>query len=793
MEIIAAVSHPSKILCVHCGTAFESHSAQDRFCCHGCETVYQIIQNQGLNDYYRLRDANPPQCPVPARTSVETFEYLDDADFIRRLSPDGLRLKLFLEGMSCAACLWLLERIPELCSDAASVRVNMSSSTVEIERIPGGSFARIAKTYDSLGYKPHVIKDASSSLEMQNREKRRELIRIGVAAAATGNIMILAVSLYAGAEGELARQFRWLTAMLAAPVLTYGAWPFYKSALASLKTRRLNLDVPIVAALMAGILMSLWGLTSGRETLYFDSLSTLVFLLLSSRFWLRGVQQNLLDVSNLEEELLTGTVVKLTEQGSREKVSALSLHPGDQVVLQSPAVIPADGFVIEGNGLLDLSVMTGESQPIAAEVGSRVEAGTQALSGSFVIQVEKPAKESRLAAILRDTEASARAKPSIVTFADRVSQWFVGIVITLAFVVIGAFAFTSPFEGLSRALALVIVTCPCVFGMAIPLSMSLAIRNGAKRGIVIKDADAVERLTQISSLYFDKTGTLTFGDFRVHKIESFVEEESLKTHLAALLALEENQTHPIARALTISLTKKNLPQSKAYDVQRLEGGGLQGSVDGRVYAICPCGLKAPSENESFVFSYRLYCGSTTVAEIEIGDELRPEANAVLSWATDQAMNVFLLSGDQTSVVNAIAERLKLSRKNVFAKASPEDKAMILKSAGASSAMIGDGANDAAALAAAGVGIAVRGSMDLSLKAADVYLTKPDLNSLQELFSIAKLTRRAIRRNLAFSATFNIVAGTLALTGLMTPLWAAVFMPLSSLTVLLSALATGKRL
>ncbi len=776
--------------CEHCGLKFFPKSPSQKFCCHGCEFVYGLIRSHGLDEYYRLRQENPPTCPIPARVSSETYEFCDDPEFVRRASTDGRRMLFFLEGMNCSACVWLLEKLPDFCSDAESAFVNMSSSTIEVTRVEGGSFASIARALNGLGYPPHPVMDADSAKALRRRERRRDLIRIGVAAAATGNIMILAVSLYGGAEGVVATYFRWLTALLALPVLTYCAWPFYQSAFGAIRSRRLNIDVPIVAALVAGIIISLIGLWNGEDTLYFDSLSMLVFLLLSSRFWLKSVQENHLDVSHLEDELLLGTVVRLSPDGARERVSTLSLKEGDLIEISGEMNIPIDGVVVSGEGFYQVAALTGESDAEEVHVGREVEAGSRNLVGRWVMRVLRPASESRLASILRDTERSSRAKSSIILFADRVSRWFVGIVMALAVGVALYFLPTNPHEGFMRALALVIVTCPCVFGMAIPLSVSLAIRAAARNGMVIKDGNALERLTKIRRLVFDKTGTLTSGDMRVLTIAV---TESNRKHLQAVASIENGQPHPVARALVKAVEELGFKPGTATDVKPLPSGGIEGRIDGRLYFIRPCAPDVKSEGfKQIKAKYELCSGDEVLAVFEIGDDIRKGAPELIEWTRKEGYSVQLLSGDRKEVVEDCARKIGLKADEAIAQATPEEKSQILKKYGISAAMIGDGANDAAALASASVGIAVRGSIDVSFRAADVYLMSENLAILPRLFKIARATRNAIRRNLVFSAGFNLLSGVLALGGYMTPLLAAVLMPTSSIIVLLSALSTGNR-
>ncbi|MES2855199.1 MAG: hypothetical protein V4692_05025, partial [Bdellovibrionota bacterium] len=398
-----------------------------------------------------------------------------------------MSLKFYLEAMNCTACLWLLEKLPSLCPDVAWVRVNMSDSTIEISRTQTGSFASIARMLNRLGHRAHPLRESSEASSFRLLERRRDILRIGIAGAATGNIMILAVSVYAGASGILKDQFNILAAILSLPALTYCAWPFYKNALSGLRARHLNLDVPIVAALIAGIAMSVWSFIARSDLFYFDSLSMLVFLLLSSRLLLKSVQSAHLKVTNLEDDLLIGTVERIYANETTERVSSIALKRGDVIRPSENQMIPVDGTVIRGAGVVDTSTMTGESQPLEVTIGSSIEAGFRNLSGDWTLRVDRTTSESRLSLILRDTEQSALNKPRISLFADRVSQWFIGIVFALAGGIAISFALTDPQEGLTRALALIIVTCPCVFGMAIPLSLSLAVRKAARAGIVIKN------------------------------------------------------------------------------------------------------------------------------------------------------------------------------------------------------------------------------------------------------------------------------------------------------------------
>lgn len=784
--------------CRHCQSLFSPNAESDEFCCAGCEGVFHFLEGSGLSNFYRLQTQNPPTCPLPAQVSSESFAYCDDSEIQNRYAK-GDRLDFFVEGLNCSACLWLLEKMPDFEPCVARCEVNFSKSIVRITRHPGGSFAKAAQALNRLGYRPHLIESEEEGAVLRSNEQRRDLVRIGVAAFCTGNIMLFAVSLYGGASGTLGSQFHWVTAALSIPVLTFSAWPFYRSAVGSLRAFKLNLDVPIVAALWSGITMSVWGLISSKPTLYFDSLSLLVLLLLSSRTWLKSLQQKHLDSSRLEDHLLLGTVERVNADGF-EKVSTLSVVKGDQLRMHAQMTVPTDGLVLAGKGTIQTAALTGELLPHSIHKGEKIFAGSECLAGEWLLEVSTPASDSRLARLLKDAAQASRTKPRLELLADRVGRWFVAIVMSLASALVLIALFTPYLtleDGFSRALALIIVTCPCVFGMAIPLSLSLAVRSSARRGLILKEANVIERLGKIKDVFFDKTGTLTNAQLSVL---NFINVSATDQDLAALVALERDQDHPVAEAIRRHL-KTYDQEFCAVDTHHLPGRGIRGVVETVSYSIQSSnecskihGQPATGDHRSAIrMEFQALRDSEVIARFALGDSLKTEARETVRRLQARGLNVQLLSGDQPSVVERVSRLLSIYPKHVNASASPEEKAEILKSNSSSAVMVGDGANDSFALASAAVGIAVRGSLDVSLKAADVYLLKPDLRSIDDLFEIAKRTHFAIVRNLLFSATFNLFAGTLAVTGHMQPLYAAILMPISSLTVLASALWTGRSL
>jgi Cu2+-exporting ATPase/Cu+-exporting ATPase len=815
-------------LCRHCGREFFASRRTEAFCCSGCAAVYAMIQDNGLGEFYKLRDKNPPVCPMPSERlsdsivsatnlganlgansgeviANDAFAYCDDPEFIHRASVDGNKMQFFVENLNCTACLWLLERLPTVCEDVAHINVNMSTSTVEVVRQNGGSFAAAARALTRLGYRAHALRDFTQAAERQAVESRRDLVRIGTAGALTGNIMILSVSVYGGATGSLSLQFAWLAALLSAPVLTYCAMPFYRSAWGALSVRRLNLDVPIVAAIAAGIVASAAALLNRETNVYFDSLSMLVFLLLSSRYLLKTLQTRWMKFDHLEDEVLCSTVDRVNGD-QLTATSSLALLVGDVISVRQSMIVPVDAMVVSGHGLIDRAALTGESAAIAVEPGTLVEAGSRKISGDWRLSVLRTSNQSRLAQILKDTAAAEHMKPKTVEFADQISQVFVIAVFSIAaLLLLGEpyFLNVSFSSAIQRDLAFVIVTCPCVFGMAIPLSMSLATRLAASRGIIVKDTRALETINQVRTAFFDKTGTLTVGEMQVlHATAREVEQRDFL--LSVVVALECAQEHPVARALIdYAHSQSNVQPLKCIRHQMIVSGGVSASINGITYALAPDTNLINLNNDRHVYeqngaiqaSYRLTSTKPdqsepqTEMQFQLGDQIRPEATALLTWLRAKSIETKMLSGDRSNVARSCARQLGFSESDVDSNATSEQKTCVVQKAnesqpkGHATLMVGDGVNDAGALASASIGIAMSGAMEASLKSADVYMMQGGLTSIRELFEIAAATRKAIRRNLLFSVAFNLVSGTLAATGRMSPLWAAVVMPLSSFSVL----------
>lgn len=754
--------------CIHCGTAYEGRGL---FCCTGCETVYGILQAGGLGEYYAIKAggyAFQPAGPVDDRPGA--YGHLDSPELqARYLGPDG-EARFFVEGIHCVACLWLLERLPRLAPEVRACRLDLGQSLLTVKLAPEAGLAPVAALIHRLGYRPHAIQDDADLEALRNAEQRADLLRLGVAGACAGNIMLMAVSLYGGATGPLAELFRWVSAGLFVPVAAYSAAPFYRSAAGALKARQVNIDVPIVLALALGTLASAFNLLRGSEHIYFDSLAALVFLLLGSRYALRQLQARSSRSSQLLQEFFAPVAHRL-EGGAVLDVAPEALRAGDRVRVEHGERVPADGLLQEGRTQINAAWLTGESLPVEAREGDRIWAGTVNEGPAFVLEVAEPLGESRLGRILRDLEKEAR--PPLVGLTDRVARHFLFGVLVLAAAAFAWFARTAPLEGLNRALSLLIVTCPCALALATPLTFSRALGRAWRKGYVVKSGEALERLSEVDRVCFDKTGTLTRGVLAVREWDDLAGDPG--ENRALVLALERDSLHPIARAL-----RHHLRGAGALELagrEELPGLGVRGR-QGHL----PVEVRAVPGGDGTATLVGLFVDGQLRATAALTDQARPEAPQAVRDLADLGCRPFILSGDSAAVVARLGSELGLPPAACLASQGPEAKAA--RVGGGRTLMVGDGANDALALRQAHVGLAMHGSMDLSLKAADIYLARPDLGAVADLVVLGRGTRRVLLRTFAVSIAYNAVGGVLALGGWINPLAAAVLMPLSSVSVLL---------
>lgn len=802
--------------CSHCGLpvphSLLSVGEGEQFCCSGCRVVHRALQQNGLLSYYDKRAAfADDEASRPALATGGDYAHFDDPSFIQTYAApkaELLEMEFYLEGLHCPACIWLVEKLPSLLDGVGEARSSYAEGRLRVLWDPSRvALSQIARTLDSLGYPPHPAGQGRSR-ELQRKVDRALLVRIGVAAAAFGNVMLLSFALYSGQGMSLpflnlsstvsmnestVQFFRWLSLGIAVPAVLWTAMTFFRGGLAALRTWTPHMDLPVSIGILAALGWGTYATFSGNGEIYFDTVTMLVFLLLVGR-WLQSRQQRAANEATDLMFALAPSSSRVVEADGVREVPTDSVKEGALIEVRSGDRVGVDGTVLEGRSKLDESLLSGESAPVEVGPGSTVSAGTVNLSSRLLIRALRTGRDTRLSQLVKEVEVAASRKAPVVLFADRMSGIFVVVVMSLAALTVALWGVA---EGLPHAIALLIVTCPCALGLATPLAASVALGRAAKRGVLVKGMQYIEALAKPGLIVFDKTGTLTAGCLSV------VEFDGDRTTAALVKALEQRSAHPIAAAFI-----RDLPLGPALPVEEFEeerGGASEGSgVRGRVNNhdvrvgnesfVRSAGVSIPGERTAHLVSRGLSPVYVAVdgrieAVAGIGDAVRPEAAACLGELHALGYRLALLSGDRQEVVEHVTSELGVHFEVALGQQSPEDKLRYVEQARERGVvyMVGDGVNDAAALAAATVGIAVHGGAEASLAAADVFTTRGGLSPLVMLTHGARKTLGVIRRNLVFSLLYNLTAAGLAVAGLITPLVAAILMPLSSLTVLTNSL------
>ncbi len=786
------------VACAHCslpvprGMFREGEDAQ--YCCESCRAVAEMIRGCGLDAFYRLREATGgTEDARPASRAGRAFEELD-ADSFRELycteEPDGMRsCELQLEGVHCAACVWLVERLPELTRGVLSARLELGRALVRLRWNPEQTtLSEIARRLDGFGYIAHPAR-AAGARAARRLEDRRALIRIGVAGACMGNVMLVSIALYAGLfegiEDSVRMLFHWVSVLVGILAIAWPGSVFFRGALASARRGAWHLDQPIALGLSVGAVTGLINAVRGSDDIYFDSLTMLVFLLLIGRWARVRHQRGAVDSVELLYAF-TPRMVRVVEGEDRRSVPVESVVPGSLVAVEPGESIPVDGVVCDGSSSVDASILTGEAAPVRVETGASVTAGAVNIASPIVVRAEAIGAETRVGQIMRTIERLASGPTPIIGAADRLAGWFVGTVLLLSGACFGVWLHAGLEVAASHAIALLIITCPCALALSTPLATTVAIGRAARRGLLVKGGDALESLAGGGVMFLDKTGTVTVGRFA---LRDWTGDEALRPLVGAL---ETRSKHPIARALA---TDDEMPVD---DIEERPGLGITGIVDGQRLALgSPAlmqhlGVEIP-DWATEASDQAAASGRTPVligveerveALAELGDELKSDAPETVRALAERGWDVRLLSGDAPGVVADTARRLDLDAANSLGGVSPEQKLDVIDSvaSGATRVMVGDGVNDAAALARADVGIGVRGGAEACLSASDVYISADGLGPLLTLVDGAKRTVRSIRLNLGVSLAYNSVAAVLAFAGLVSPLLGAVLMPLSSITV-----------
>ena len=831
--------------CFHCGLALAPDErtgallggAWRRFCCPGCEAVAQTILGQGLGEFYRLRSAPSVQRgggPARPDGSAGFGDYDDPAfqrTFVRDAGEGTCEASLALEGIRCAACVWLNEqtirRLPGVTAASVTYATRRALVRWQPDRI---ALSEILAAVARVGYRAFPYDDRRVDA-IRRAERRRALWRLFVAGFGMMQVMMYAFPAYVAGEGtmsaDVGQLLRWASLALTLPVVGYAAQPFYGGALRDLRARRLGMDVPVALGVAIAFAASAWATLRGTGEVYFDSITMFVFLLLGGRFLELEARQRASAALEHLGRLAPAFAARLDDFPARletTRIAAGALRPGDFLLVRPGETIAADGKVVQGRGEVAEAVLTGESEPRAKAPGSRVIGGSVSLAEPLVVRVDRVGGDTVLAGIVRLVERAMAERQPLAELADRYAHWFVAAVLAAAAATAIAWLQIDPSRALWVAVSVLVVTCPCALSLATPVALTVATGELARRGLIVTRGHAIETLARSTDVVLDKTGTLTHGDLRVVAAAA-LGREPLEVCIALAGALEQGSEHPAGRALVRhaagpgaaaravtderaiangkAVTGRAVADGQAVanapavaDVSNTPGGGVEGTVGGRRYRVgsprfCsalagppPLALGGAAAGTTVT----LAAAGEWLARFELGDTLRPEAAALVRRLGRLGKRVHLLSGDAASAATRVAAAVGIEL--IEAEADPDAKRAYvrrLKAAGAVVAMVGDGVNDAPVLAQADVSIAMGQGSDIAVTRADAVLISGELDGLAEAFERAGRTSRIVRQNLAWAAAYNLAALPAAALGLVTPWMAGIGMAASSLVVVANAL------
>ena len=799
--------------CFHCGLPVPGDldlvvsidGVNRPMCCHGCQAVAEAIVASGHESFYRVRTEASPSGQELVPEFLRATEIYDLPDiqkqFVHSLGAELREASLILEGITCAACIWLNEQYLAGLPGVTDVRVNYATRRALVRwdetRI---RLSEILRAIQEIGYRA-LPYNPDQQQESHQRERRQQQRRLAVAGLFGMQVMMLSISLYAGAwsgmEYAFEQFFRWLNLGLTLPVVFYSATPFFISAWRDLARRRVGMDVPVSLAIGIAFASSALATVNGQGEIYFDSVVMFVFFLSASRFLENMARQRCAaSVEQLAQSLPVVTT-RLSPDGQvEESVAAATLAAGDRVLVRPGETVPADGKIVAGSSALDESLLNGESLPVDKKVGNRLLGGSINVTNPLQMEVTAVGADTVMADIQRTIERAQAEKPPLARLADRVAARFISIVLLIVFCVAVFWWQHDAERWFEIALAVLIVSCPCALSLAIPTAISATLGKMQSAGLLVKRGSALEILNRVTHVVFDKTGTLTEGRPRLERVicsDGFSREQCLQ--LAAVL--ESHSEHPLARELVREAG--TVEQIEVAQVTSIAGGGVRARIGDDDYIIGNsdlvaryCDAPVPGEwlaeiEQDAVTAVILARTDRVIAMFTFIDGLRADARDLIEALRQRGKSVILMTGDREPAARQVAQGTGI--RDYRAQMSPQAKmeaVQVLQSGSAVVLMVGDGVNDAPVLSAADVSIAMGGASSLAKTSADIVLVANHLPLITGAMDTAARNQRIIYQNIAWALVYNFGAIPAAAMGLVAPWLAAIGMSLSSLLVVLNA-------
>lgn len=760
-------------------------------CCAGCKAVAAVIVDNGLTNYYKYRTQTAEKYePMPQQLQALLLYDNQDIqhDFVREKDKHYKEILLSVDGISCAACAWLIEKNLNKQTGVITIEVNTTTQRALLVWDPAYvKLSLLLISMHKLGYK-------AAPFEVDDQEQQYQqiiqhyLYKLGVAGIASMQIMMLAVALYFDLFNEIDNSvrnyLRWVSLFIATPVLLYSALPFYHNAWRNIKNASLSMDVPVSLALLLAYCASLYATVTEQGDVYFESISMFTFFLLLGRFLeIRARHHTAMVSANLLKQVPTMATLL-----SGEQVAAKTLKESDIVTVLPGEYLPADGIIIQGITTINESMLTGESIAVTRGENDTVFAGTINGDGNIRLKVTHNRKDALISSIIRLQDHALYSKPKIALIADHVARYFVAAILIIALSTWIYWYNYRPQDALWITVAVLVATCPCALSLATPTAITCATSTLGRLGLLVRRGHVLETLCKVNHVILDKTGTLTKGNIQLVTTKLY-SQYSISDVLMYAAELERYANHPIAKAFIPYQTKKVIFD----DVKNIIGSGLKGTINNQQWRIGKYDFVIDDQpsivpiNHLENYSIWLSCNKKIVAAFKLEDPLRKDSKQLISIFKQQGMKVTMLTGDSSIHAQRVAEQLNIN--DLHANMTPTDKLNYLRKRAPTdiSLMIGDGINDAPILAGAHLSIALSSGTDIAKSSADMVLLGDQLLSIIAARKLALQTRDIIRENLAWALGYNLLILPLAISGLVAPYIAVIGMSASSIIVVSNSL------
>ena len=780
-----------RLRCTHCNLEYDEDlmikDGENFFCCKGCQGVYHLLKDEGLDSFYAKKADVKLTPPKEVKNEFKKFDKDGfKKQYVKELSDGTCEINLIIEGIHCSACIWLNEKVLHRLEGILEADINFTTHKARIVYDPDTvSLSKIFETIANIGYIAYPY-DKKAGEERAQKQRRDYYSRLLVGLFSAMNVMWIAIAQYAGYFSGIKDEYKNILNIaefiLATPALFYTGWPYFKGAYYGLKNRFINMDFLVITGALLAYIYSIYVMITGVGEVYFDSVAMIITFVFIGKYLETNSKKKAVDTMDSLTSSLPSTVMVLKD-GQKEERDIEEVEVGDIVEIRAGEKVVLDSIIVSGEGSFDYSSLTGESEPVYKKSGDEVLSGTILLDSVVLVKVTKAYENSTIQKISNMLESAMNKKPHIERLANEISGYFSVTILTIAIATFLAWYIylDSGFEkALVVAISVIVIACPCALGLATPIATIVGLNQGIKRGILFKESSFLESFAKVDTVFLDKTGTITKAKPKV--IKETILKEFDKSLLYSLIA---SQTHPISKGVKEFLGKKE--ELKLDSIKNIEAKGIKATyhdkslIAGNKKLLEDEGIEFDIESESSILIFAI--DKEVVGFYELEDEIKEDVEDVVSSLQKMGLELIMLTGDNQKVASKIAKRVGI--KNFKSSLMPQDKANIVKEyqdRGKVVCFVGDGINDSVALGLADVSVAMGSGADIALEVSDIVILNDEMSSFKEAYLISKETYENIKQNLLISLVYNTITIPLAVMGYVIPLVAALSMSLSSLIV-----------